>query len=145
MNPAAVIAKKRDGGALSAEEIAWFVNEYAAERIADYQMAALAMAIFINGMEAAETASLTSAMLHSGEILAWPDDGIPRVDKHSTGGIGDKVSLILAPLLACCDLQVPMISGRGLGRRAARWTNWKPSPDFAATCRWTKCNASRSK
>jgi pyrimidine-nucleoside phosphorylase len=115
MNPVVTIAKKRDGGELAREEIAEFIGGFAAERIPDYQMAALAMAIYLRGMATAETAALTDEMLASGQVLKWPDDGRPVVDKHSTGGVGDKTSLILAPLLACCGLRVPMLSGRGLG------------------------------
>ena len=112
--PAQVIAKKRDGGELLPLEIAGFLEGYVSGAIADYQMSALAMAIYLRGMTTAETAALTGVMLRSGITLAW-NDGRPVVDKHSTGGIGDKSSLILAPLLACCGLRVPMISGRGLG------------------------------
>src|SRR6187551_1609295 len=115
MNPVVTIAKKRDGSELSRAEIAEFIGGFAAERIPDYQMAALAMAIYLRGMTTAETAALTDEMLASGQVLKWHDDGRPVVDKHSTGGVGDKTSLILAPLLACCDLRVPMLSGRGLG------------------------------
>src|SRR4051812_46318194 len=114
MNPALIIAKKRDGRALDGEEIAAFVAGYSRGEIPDYQMAALAMAIFLRGMTGEETAALTDAMLASGQRLPRTI-GKQRVDKHSTGGIGDKTSLILAPLLACCGLAVPMISGRGLG------------------------------
>jgi len=115
MLPVQIIARKRDGRELSDELIADFVSGYASDRIHDCQMAAFAMAIFLQGMTSSETAALTQAMLDSGDRLRWPDDGIPRVDKHSTGGIGDKVSLPLAPLLAACGVQVPMLSGRGLG------------------------------
>jgi pyrimidine-nucleoside phosphorylase len=115
MNPVWIISRKRDGEELSADEIAYFISEYAAERIPDYQMSALAMAIYLRGMTTAEIAALTDNMLASGARFTWPSGGLPKVDKHSTGGIGDKVSLPLAPMLACCSLQVPMISGRGLG------------------------------
>ena len=114
MNPSVLIAKKRDGGVLSAEEISYFLRGFTDGSIHDYQMSALAMAIFIRGMNVEETAALTETMLRSGTTLEWPA-GLPCVDKHSTGGIGDKTSLILAPLLACCGVRVPMISGRGLG------------------------------
>lgn len=114
-SPAVVIAKKRDGASLSSEEIGTFVDAYALGNIPDYQMAALAMAIYLRGMSPEETAALTEAMLESGIVLAWPDDNRAVVDKHSTGGIGDKVSLLLAPLLACSHCRNPMISGRGLG------------------------------
>lgn len=109
-----VIAAKRDGKVLRKDQIEWFVDGYAKGTIPDYQMAALAMAIYIRGMSAEETHWLTQAMLHSGQLLQ-PASQRPRVDKHSTGGLGDKTSLILAPLVACFDLDVPMISGRALG------------------------------
>jgi pyrimidine-nucleoside phosphorylase len=115
MNPVWIIAKKRDGEELTAEEIGYFIAEYAAGKIPDYQMSALAMAIYLRGMTTTEIAALTDHMLASGARFTWQADGLPKVDKHSTGGIGDKVSLPLAPMLACCGLQVPMISGRGLG------------------------------
>ena len=115
MNPVWIIAKKRDGDVLSDAEIGYFIAGYAAGTIPDYQMSALAMAIYLRGMTTDETGALTNHMLASGARFAWPDGGLPKVDKHSTGGIGDKVSLLLAPMLACCDLHVPMISGRGLG------------------------------
>src|SRR5262245_5225315 len=115
MNPGILIAKKRDGLALDREEIAAFIGSYSRGEIHDYQMAAMAMAIYCRGMTVEETAALTDAMLASGERLPRCAGGRLRVDKHSTGGIGDKTSLILAPLLACCGLSVPMISGRGLG------------------------------
>lgn len=115
MNPVWTIAKKRDGEVLTDDEIGHFIAGYVAGSIPDYQMSAMAMAIYLKGMTTDETASLTDHMLASGVRLEWPADGLPKVDKHSTGGIGDKVSLLLAPMLACCGLQVPMISGRGLG------------------------------
>jgi pyrimidine-nucleoside phosphorylase len=113
--PAVLIAAKRDGRELTDDEIRFFIRGFASEKIPDYQMAAMAMAIYLNGMTERETAALTLEMLHTGQRLQWPSDGRLRVDKHSTGGIGDKTSLILAPLLAECGLQVPMLSGRGLG------------------------------
>ncbi|MCO6047609.1 thymidine phosphorylase [Aeoliella sp. ICT_H6.2] len=115
MNPTFLIAKKRDGGELADGEIADLVRGFVAGEVADYQMSAFAMAVCCRGMTVAETASLTRHMLHSGVTLDWPGSLQPEVDKHSTGGIGDKVSLPLAAMLACCDLRVPMISGRGLG------------------------------
>ena len=115
VNPSQVIAKKRDGQSLSCEEIKAFVDGYVAGDIPDYQMSALAMAIYFRGMDLAETVALTECMLHSGVTLAWSSSSPWKVDKHSTGGVGDKVSLVLAPLVACCGLHVPMISGRGLG------------------------------
>ncbi len=130
MLPVSVIAAKRDHHELTDEEIAFFIHGFATESIPDYQMSALAMAIYLNGMTPRETATLTSEMLRSGTQLAWPDDGIPRVDKHSTGGIGDKTSLILAPMLAECGLQVPMISGRGLGATGGTLDKLEAIPGF---------------
>jgi pyrimidine-nucleoside phosphorylase len=130
MNPVWTIAKKRDGGELTADEIGSFIADYAADLIPDYQMAALAMAIYLRGMTTAETASLTEHMLASGATLQWPEGSTLRVDKHSTGGIGDKVSLPLAPMLACCDLQVPMISGRGLGATGGTLDKLEAIPGF---------------
>lgn len=115
MIPQWIIEKKRDGGTLSGEEIAFMVNGYTRGDLPDYQMAALAMAIYFQGMQFEETTRLTETMLHTGEVLDTSGLNGPVADKHSTGGIGDKVSLLLAPLVACCGLQVPMISGRGLG------------------------------
>ncbi|MBC7815947.1 MAG: thymidine phosphorylase [Planctomycetaceae bacterium] len=115
MNPTQLIAKKRDGGELTAEEIAFLIDGHVQGRIPDYQMAAMLIAMFVRGLNDAETAALTDSMLRSGVTLTWPESSLPRVDKHSTGGIGDKVSLPLAPLLACCGVCVPMLSGRGLG------------------------------
>jgi len=115
MLPQWTIEKKRDGGALSGEEIRDFITGYASGVIPDYQMAALAMAVYFQGMDFDEVVALTDAMLHSGSLVDTSAIPRPKVDKHSTGGIGDKVSLVLAPLVACCDVAVPMISGRGLG------------------------------
>src|SRR5579884_914798 len=115
MHIPSLIERKRDGAELSAEEIARVVDGFTRGEIPDYQMSALAMAIFFRGMNAREIAELTRAMMNSGRVLSYPKNAPPIVDKHSTGGIGDKVSLVLAPLLACDDVWVPMISGRGLG------------------------------
>lgn len=115
MNTALLIAKKRDGEELSAAEISALVEGYVSGAVADYQMAAWAMAVFLRGMTTAETAALTESMLASGDRFQWAAGGPLNGDKHSSGGIGDKVSIPLAPALACCGLRVPMISGRGLG------------------------------
>ncbi len=96
-------------------EIREFIAGFTAGTIPDYQMAALAMAVFFRGMNSDETAALTDAMMHSGDVMNTSALTAPKIDKHSTGGIGDKVSLVLAPLVACCGVAVPMISGRGLG------------------------------
>ena len=101
MHLPSLIERKRDGGALTAEEIAGLVRGYVSGEVPDYQMAALAMAVFFRGMSDAETTALTMEMRDSGEVFAWPAGTPPKVDKHSTGGVGDKVSLVLAPLLAC--------------------------------------------
>lgn len=110
-----IIEKKRDGASLTAEEIGFFVRGYVGGMIPDYQMAALAMAIAIRGMTFDETCSLTECMLESGIVIDTSSVHQPKIDKHSTGGIGDKISLVLAPLAACCGVAVPMIAGRGLG------------------------------
>ena len=113
--PQWIIEKKRDGLALSREEIRDFIHGYNRGDIPDYQMAALAMAVFLRDMTFEETAWLTEAMMDTGEKLDTSSIDAPVCDKHSTGGIGDKVSLILGPLAAACGVAVPMISGRGLG------------------------------
>ena len=115
MLPQWIIEKKRDGLTLTEEEIRFFIDGYAKGTLPDYQMAAMAMAIFIRGMNPKEIAVLTDAMMRSGDLINTSSIKKPKVDKHSTGGIGDKVSLVLAPLVAACGLAVPMISGRGLG------------------------------
>ena len=115
MHLPSLIEHKREGGTLSADDIRAIITGFTRGEVPDYQMSALAMAIYFKGMSAEETASLTDAMLHSGSTLHWAEKAPLRVDKHSTGGIGDKTSLILAPLLACDGVWVPMISGRGLG------------------------------
>ena len=115
MLPQWVIEKKRDKQALTDEEIQYFIDGYTSGDIPDYQMAAMAMAIYLNGMTFEETAKLTDCMMRSGDLVDTSAITVHKSDKHSTGGIGDKVSLILAPLIACCGIGVPMISGRGLG------------------------------
>ena len=115
MNFLSLIEAKRDGQTLDPAQIKEVIAAYTAGRIADYQMAAFLMAVYFRGLNRAETSTLTLAMRDSGDVLRFPDDPRPLVDKHSTGGVGDKVSLPLAPLLACLGFRVPMISGRGLG------------------------------
>lgn len=135
MLPASILAKKRDGNELSEAEIQFLIQGFVEHSVADYQMTAFAMAVFFRGMTAAETAALTLAMLNSGDRLPRsrhnhaPSDK-PRVDKHSTGGLGDKVSLILAPLLACHDVLVPMVSGRGLGITGGTLDKLESIPGF---------------
>ncbi len=110
-----IISKKRDREKLSKDEIDFFIDGYTKEKIPDYQMSAFLMAIFLNGMDIDETANLTLSMMRTGKTLDLSEVPQVKVDKHSTGGVGDKVSLILAPLVASCGLCVPMLSGRGLG------------------------------
>src|SRR5437660_12721170 len=115
MQAVKLIRKKRDGHALSTAEIQWFINEYMLNHIPDYQMSAWLMAIYWRGMNAQETGDLTMAMAHSGEELHVRDTISPVVDKHSTGGVGDKVTLAVAPLVAACGVAVGKMTGRGLG------------------------------
>jgi pyrimidine-nucleoside phosphorylase len=115
MLPQWTIEKKRDGAELGTEEIRAFIAGYTDSSIPDYQMSAMAMAIYFNGMNARETADLTVAMMESGKVIDPARIPGTKVDKHSTGGIGDKISIPLAPLVAACGATVPMISGRGLG------------------------------
>jgi pyrimidine-nucleoside phosphorylase len=130
VNIAEIIAWKRDGGELSSEQIAWFVDKFASGEIADAQMSALAMAIFFRDMTIDETIQLTSSMLHSGKPLEWPESDRPKLDKHSTGGIGDKISLPLAPVWAALGVDVPMISGRGLGPTGGTLDKLESIPGF---------------
>ena len=130
MLPQWVIEKKRDGEVLSEEEIHSFLDGFSTGEIPDYQMAALAMAICLKGMNFEETTALTKAMLESGEILDFEECEKAKVDKHSTGGIGDKTSLVLAPLVASCGLAVPMISGRGLGITGGTLDKLEAIPGF---------------
>ncbi len=130
MLPVDLIAAKRDGLELTSSQIHEFIRGTASEKIPDYQVAAMAMAVYLRGMTSAETTALTNAMLHSGARLEWPADGVLRVDKHSTGGVGDKTSLILAPLLAALELQVPMLSGRGLGPTGGTLDKLESIPGF---------------
>jgi pyrimidine-nucleoside phosphorylase len=124
-----LVKKKRDGETLSPEEIRFLIEGYVAGRIPDYQMAAFLMAVFFRGMETQELATWTEAMIGSGEVITFDGAG-PYLDKHSTGGVGDKVSLPLAPLLACMDIRVPMISGRGLGHTGGTLDKLDSIPGF---------------
>ncbi len=130
MHIPALIEKKRDGQDLSADEIKSLIGDFTLGEIPDYQMSAWAMAVYFRGMTPAETRHLTEAMMESGRVLKYPKDSPPKIDKHSTGGVGDKVSLVLAPLLACDEAWVPMIAGRGLGITGGTLDKLESIPGF---------------
>jgi pyrimidine-nucleoside phosphorylase len=130
LRPQDVIRKKRDGQELSREEIVFFVDGVTTGRVADYQISALLMAIYLNGMSQSEQQILTEAMLESGSILDFSDIAKPKADKHSTGGVGDKTSLLIAPLVASCGVAVPMISGRGLGHTGGTLDKLESIPGY---------------
>jgi pyrimidine-nucleoside phosphorylase len=130
LRPQDVIRKKRDGQELSREEIGFFIDGVTSGRIADYQISALLMAIFLNGMTHDEQQALTEAMLNSGNILDFSDIAKPKADKHSTGGVGDKTSLLIAPMVAACGVSVPMISGRGLGHTGGTLDKLESIPGY---------------
>ncbi len=132
MNATELIIRKRDGGTLAAAEIEQLIAAYTAGAVPHYQMSALLMAIFFRGMDDAELAAWTEAMLQSGEVLDFSDVPGPKVDKHSTGGVGDKVSIPLAPMAAAAGLVVPMVSGRGLGHTGGTLDKLESIPGFTA-------------
>lgn len=129
-NPVSLIRKKRDGQSLAREEIAFLIEQYTKDALPDYQMSAFLMAAFLNHLDEDEASALTEAMLHSGKVLDLSDIPGKKVDKHSTGGVGDKLSLILAPIVASYDVPVPMISGRGLGHTGGTLDKLESIPGF---------------
>ncbi len=130
MRPQEIIAKKRDGSELSLAEIDAFIDGVCDKSWADYQISALIMAMFVRGLNLAEQDALTHAMLHSGEVLDFSGIDKPKADKHSTGGVGDKTSLIIAPIVAACGVAVPMISGRGLGHTGGTLDKLEAIPGY---------------
>ncbi|HEX6982662.1 MAG TPA: thymidine phosphorylase [Balneolaceae bacterium] len=129
-NPVSIIRKKRDGEILTRDEISFLIDEFTKDRLPDYQMSAFLMASYLNELNEDEASALTQSMLHSGKILDLSDIPGKKVDKHSTGGVGDKLSLILAPIVASYDVPVPMISGRGLGHTGGTLDKMESIPGF---------------
>ena len=127
-----IIRTKRDGGALTDEQIDWFLQAYTDGEVADEQASALLMAIVFRGLSHAELTTWTAAMIASGERLDLSGVGRPTVDKHSTGGVGDKVSLVLVPLVAACGAAVPQLSGRGLGHTGGTLDKMEAIPGWRA-------------
>src|SRR5947207_6091465 len=125
-----LIERKRDGGALTPAEWRELIALYTAGGVPDYRMSALVMAVLWRGLEPAELGALTDAMLTAGDRLSFDRWSVPRIDKHSTGGVGDKVSLVLAPLVATCGVAVPMMSGRGLGHTGGTLDKLEAIPGF---------------
>ncbi|MBT8401777.1 MAG: thymidine phosphorylase [Rhodothermia bacterium] len=129
-DPVSLIIKKRDGGELTPDELTQLIDGYTDGQVPDYQMSSFLMAAFLRGMSDLEGFALAEAMLHSGEVLDLSDIPGTKVDKHSTGGVGDKISLILAPLVAAAGVPVPMISGRGLGHTGGTLDKLESIPGF---------------
>ncbi|MCW8803708.1 MAG: thymidine phosphorylase [Ignavibacteriaceae bacterium] len=130
MNTVELIKKKRDGNSFDGDEIYFLINQFTTGKILDYQFSALLMAIFLKGMNKKETAALTNSMLNSGKIIDLSSLKAKKVDKHSTGGVGDKTSLIIAPIVASAGIYVPMISGRGLGHTGGTLDKLESIPGF---------------
>ena len=129
-SPVEFVRKKRHGERHTRAELAGWIGAYMDGTVADYQMSAWLMAAYLNGLDPSETDALTAALLHSGRVFDWSDLGRPSADKHSTGGVGDKISLILAPLVAACGVLVPMVSGRGLGHTGGTLDKLEAIPGF---------------
>jgi len=140
MLPYEIIRTKRDGNELDSSAILEFIRDYVAGNVPDYQMSAFLMATLLRGMTPRETAALTEAYIASGETLDFSAIGFPTSDKHSTGGIGDKVSLVLAPLVAACGVGVPMISGRGLGHTGGTLDKLESIPGFKTNLTPKQCH-----
>ena len=140
-----LISRKREGEELSGREIAKLIEGYTSGEVPDYQMAAFAMAVYFKGMTPAEIAALTRAMMTSGDCFAHRAGHPPVVDKHSTGGIGDKVSLVLAPLVACAGCWIPMVSGRGLGITGGTLDKLEAIPGFNVHLELTEAAAQLDK
>ena len=132
-NAVELIRTKRDGGTLSNEQIDWLIAAYTAGEVAEEQMSALAMAIFFRGLSRAELVRWTQAMIDSGERLDFSSLSRPTADKHSTGGVGDKITLPLAPLVAACGVAVPQLSGRGLGHTGGTLDKLESIPGWRAS------------
>jgi pyrimidine-nucleoside phosphorylase len=132
-NVVELIAKKRDGAEHTPDEVKRLISAFCEGEIADYQLSAWLMAVFFRGMTPTETVALTEAMLHSGDVVDLSDVEGTKVDKHSTGGVGDKVSICLAPLVAACGVRVPMVSGRGLGHTGGTLDKLEAIPGFSVT------------
>ena len=130
INPVEMLRSKRDGETHSAAQIQAFIAAFVSGAVADYQMGAWLMAAFLRGLDDRETVALTEAMLHSGKVLSLPSVKAVKVDKHSTGGVGDKISICLAPLVAACGVAVPMISGRGLGHTGGTLDKLEAIPGY---------------
>ena len=131
MDAREILRAKRDRRTHAPDDIAGFIAGYVRGEIPDYQVSAWLMAAFLNGLDESETGALTHALLHSGHVFDWSDLGRPSADKHSTGGVGDKISLILAPLVAACGVLVPMVSGRGLGHTGGTLDKLESIPGFS--------------
>ncbi len=152
MNVAQIIEAKRNGKELDEDSIVQLVSGYANGSIPDYQMSAFAMAVYFQSMTEGETVALTRAMINSGETMKW-ESAKPTVDKHSTGGVGDKISIVLAPMLACGGVEVPMISGRGLGATGGTLDKLESirgyrceltSDEFRSIVNWCGCSIASS-
>jgi pyrimidine-nucleoside phosphorylase len=133
IDPREFLRAKRDGQSHEAQAVVDFISAYRQGRVHDYQMSAWLMAAFLNGLDATETDALTQSLLHSGRVFDWSALGRPTADKHSTGGVGDKISLMLAPLVAACGVLVPMVSGRGLGHTGGTLDKLESIPGFRTT------------